>query len=306
VREFVSLSGTAVNCAGGPTPWGSWLSCEETTRAERQGAERPHGYVFEVPVAAEGPVVPEPLRALGRFVHEAVAVDPATGSVYETEDQTRAGFYRFIPERPSAPGRPAELLAGGRLQMLAIRGQPRYDSATGQVPGRALGVTWVDIGDPDPERLDNESAVFLQGWKQGGCRFNRPEGCWYGDGSIFFSCTDGGDAGRGQIWRYRPAVDGGELTLVFESPSRELLDSPDNVCVSPRGGIVLCEDGSGRQHLRGLTREGKLFDFAANLANDSEFAGATFSPDGGTLFVNIQRHPGATFAIQGPWERGAL
>jgi secreted PhoX family phosphatase len=190
--------------------------------------------------------------------------------------------------------------------MLAIRGQPRYDSATGQVPGRALGVTWVDLGDPDPERLDNESAVFLQGWKQGGCRFNRPEGCWYGDGSIFFSCTDGGDAGRGQIWRYRPAEDGGELTLVFESPSRELLDSPDNVCVSPRGGIVLCEDGSGRQHLRGLTREGKLFDFAANLANDSEFAGATFSPDGGTLFVNIQRHPGATFAIQGPWERGAL
>ena len=307
VHDFRSLLGTARNCAGGPTPWGSWLSCEETVIGRRDGADRPHGYVFEVPVSAAQPVEPVPLIAMGRFVHEAVAVDPATGIVYETEDQHLAGFYRYLPERPYAPGRAADLTAGGRLQMLTVRDRKRYDCARGQTAGRPLPVVWVDIRDPNPDKADRKpAAVFEQGRRQGAARFTRIEGCWYGDGVIYFSCTDGGNAGRGQIWRYRPEPDGGELTLVFESPSPDLLDAPDNLCVSPRGGVVICEDGPGRQYVRGLTPEGKIFDFAANLASDSEFAGATFSPDGRTLFFNIQRDPGATFAIWGPWERGAL
>ena len=114
VDEFVSLAGTRVNCAGGPTPWGSWLSCEEITSGVESGFEKPHGYVFEVPAEATGPVDPVPLRAMGRFIHEAVAIDPATGIVYETEDTwyvpgelPGAGFYRFIPNRPGV------LAAGG-------------------------------------------------------------------------------------------------------------------------------------------------------------------------------------------------
>jgi hypothetical protein len=305
--DFRSLNGTARNCAGGPTPWGSWLSCEETVVGPGSGAERPHGYVFEVPVAARAAVTPVPLVAMGRFVHEAVAVDPATGSVYETEDQLRAGFYRYHPARPWADGRPGDLAAGGRLEMLAIRDRPRYNCARGQTSGRTLPVSWVEIPDPDPRDAEgNPAAVFEQGWRQGAARFSRIEGCWYGDGAICFSCTNGGDAGRGQIWRYRPAPDGGELTLLFESPSKAVLDHPDNLCVSPRGGILLCEDGEGDQYLRGLTPDGRIFDLARNLANDSEFAGATFSPDGRTLFFNIQRDPGATFAVRGPWEQGCL
>ena len=145
VDEFVSLAGTIVNCAGGPTPWGSWLSCEETLYGPESGYEKPHGYVFEVPVHATGPVDPVPLRAMGRFVHEAVAVDPATGIVYQTEDrwENEAGFYRFIPDTPGV------LSDGGRLQMIAVTEQPRYVTSQGQTQGAVWPVHWVDIADPD-------------------------------------------------------------------------------------------------------------------------------------------------------------
>ena len=95
------------------------------------------------------------------------------------------------------------------------------------------------------------------------------------------------------------------MILVFESTSREILERPDNICVSPRGGVVITEDGSGTDYIRVLTPEGRMFDFAENVANGSELAGPTFSPDGNTLFVNIQR-PGATYAIWGPWRNGGL
>jgi len=250
-----------------------------------------------------------PLRAMGRFIHEAVAVDPRTDIVYETEDRATAGFYRFVP------GRRRVLSAGGVLQMLAIEGKPQYDTATGQQMGSTLPVVWVGIENPDPQGVSVDlSAVFSQGFAKGGARFSRLEGCWWGDGGVYFHATDGGDARVGQVWFYKPRGDNrGSLTLVFESPSAELLDSPDNVTVSPRGGIVLCEDGGGDQFVRGLTREGRIFDFARNLLTPSEFAGACFSPNGRTLFVNIQGSTldagavkGMTFAIYGPWENGAL
>jgi secreted PhoX family phosphatase len=308
VRDFLSLGGTIVNCAGGRTPWGTWLSCEESVSGAAEGWNREHGYIFEVPVSAEGQVTPVPLRAMGRFVHEAVAVDPATGVVYETEDRTpTAGFYRFLP---AERGR---LAAGGRLQMLAVEGRPNYDTGSGQTVGARLPVRWVDIADPDPVS-GGPTAVFDQGYPLGGARFARLEGCWYGDNSIYFHATNGGDAQVGQVWRYRPrGRDGGVLVLVFESPSRDVLDSPDNITVSPRGGIVICEDGEGEQYLRGLTPEGAIFDLGKNLLNATEFAGACFSPDGRVLFVNIMgstvdsgHEEGRTLAIQGPWERGAL
>jgi secreted PhoX family phosphatase len=298
---FVSLSGTFRNCAGGPTPWGSWISCEEGLAGPTQGLEQAHGYCFEVPAGNAHEADPLPLKAMGRFVHEAVAVDPATGFVYETEDDTSAGFYRFVPVRKG------QLAAGGRLEMLAVAGRAGYDTRTGQRVGEQLRVRWVGIDQADPAIELGGPAVFAQGAARGGATFGRLEGCWYGGGHIFLNVTNGGDARLGQVWRYTPdGQDEGELTLLFESTSPQVLQSPDNLCVSPRGGLVLCEDGPEENFIRGLTKEGQVFDFARNLdPRNSEFAGATFSPDGATLFLNVQT-PGYTLGIWGDWSAGAL
>jgi secreted PhoX family phosphatase len=327
IKSFVALSGTLANCAGGPTPWHSWLSCEETVSGVSEGFSRPHGWVFEVPASAEGPVVPIPLKAMGRFRHEAVAVDVRTGIVYETEDHAfppGSGFYRFLP---TEAGR---LERGGTLQMLKVKGSPRLQifrgSGIGIGVGDSFAVEWVDIpvADPDPaDRMtpaDRLAAVFLQGYEQGGAIFNRLEGCWYGDAGVYFHDTQGGAARCGQVWRYVPGDTGGRLVLVFESPGPSVLHGPDNITVSPRGGLVLCEDSGPVQHLRGLTRRGEIFPLARNTLNTTEFAGATFSPFGQFLFVNIQgattgfaqetgadpARRGLTMAITGPWHRGAL
>lgn len=313
-RDFVSLSGSLHNCAGGPTPWGSWITCEETVLGkrrfrdmrmrERGGFAQDHGYCFEVSASLDAPVDPVPLKAMGRFVHEAVAVDPETGIVYETEDRGSAGFYRFIPAKKGI------LAEGGRLQMLAVRGTKEYDTRSGQKRGQTLDVVWVDIDEPDSPNAENdELCIYKQGLSKGGATFARLEGCWYGGGSIFFTSTSGGDRKRGQIWRYTPqGDDGGMLQLLIESPDEAVLDAPDNLCVSPRGGLVICEDGGGENFIRGLTPEGLIFDVARNTVKgfeNREFAGATFSPDGRTLFFNIQT-PGLTFALWGPWGEGAL
>ena len=302
LASYPSLAGTVRNCAGGPTPWGSWISCEETTVGLDHGYRMPHGYCFEVPAGAVGPVKALPLKAMGRFVHEAVCVDPGTDIVYQTEDRPMAGFYRFLPRTPKV------LAAGGTLQMLAIAGRPNADLRSGQHPGAWLPVKWVDIPEPDHRNAGHDpSEVFGQGHFRGGAVFGRLEGCfWHGNGpwsGAWIVSTDGGDSGLGQVWWYDPA--GGRLKLVYESNSAAVLRSPDNVTVSPRGALLLCEDGEGsRDRLKGLSH-GQPFDFARNRGSNGEFAGATWSPDGKWLFVNIQR-PAATYAITGPWSRGPL
>ena len=309
VKQFPSLTGTFVNCAGGSTPWRTWISSEETVAGKRAGWGRNHGYNFEVQVDSDGISRPVPLKAMGRFDHEAVAVDPESGIVYQTEDRTPSGFYRFKPE---TYGR---LARGGELQILTIEGKPQYNTMTGQQRFSPMKVKWVRIPEPDSDLGELPSGfVYNQGLEKGAAQFARLEGCWYGDRSIFFNATSGGDAGAGQVWQYH--IGRRELQLIFESPSLDVLNSPDNICVSPRGGLVLCEDGSGVQHVRGLTRRGEIFDLVRNDLNGSEWAGACFSPQGRTLFVNIQgetrplQNPGGdkgmTFAIWGPWESGAL
>jgi secreted PhoX family phosphatase len=310
VRDFVSLSGTLVNCAGGPTPWNSWISCEETvlgtekvkgSSGEEGGFSKPHGYCFEVPAAANKPVKPVPLKAMGRFVHEAIAVDPRTGIVYLTEDKGHSGFYRFLPKRKG------KLSEGGRLQMLAVKDRPQYDARTEQTAGVVLPVAWVDIPKPDPAEAEQDPwAVYKQGIAAGATAFDRLEGCLYGRGKIFFTSTSGGDLKLGQVWEYSPSVrDGGTLTLLFEPKDPAFLNMPDNLCLTRNGNLLICEDNGTNVHLQLLTRSGRVSAVARNVVpgfETREFAGVTFSPDGQTLFVNIQV-PGLTFAIWGPWDR---
>jgi secreted PhoX family phosphatase len=315
IRAWSSLSGTIRNCAGGGTPWNTWLTCEENlSELSSETApllQKTHGWVFEVPALRYAE--PAPIVGMGRFNHEAAAVDPRTGIVYETEDTGQSGLYRYLPRHYG------KLQSGGKLQMLRIPGLPAVDTTTGIAVFSEFGVDWVDIA--DPSRRDDAAGdgigVFMQGRNQGGASFRRGEGIWYGNGKLYFAATSGGAAGKGQIWELDPGCD--KLRLLFESPGAAVLDNPDNVAVSPRGGILLCEDGGNAvQSLRGLTRDGEIFDFAQNnvvlngevnaFSGDyrgSEWAGASWTPDGEWLLVSVQS-PGITFAITGPWRTGAL
>lgn len=305
ITGWPSLSGTSINCSGGTTPWGSWLSCEETVSGPEAGFQETHGWVFEVP--GVGPAHPVPLTAMGRFVHEAVAVEPVTGYVYETEDRGTAGFYRFIPNSWGA------LIEGGQLQMLKSVGADNVDLSGESTPGTAFDIEWVDIVDPERAHSPGTSdtlGVFMQGFDNGGASFSRLEGCWHDSGNIYFVSTNGGAAGLGQVWQYDPSRE--LLTLLYASFSSYQLNQPDNVAVSPRGGIVLCEDGGAStlngERLIGLTPDGQVFPFAENAVpffERAEWSGACFSPDGRWLFANLQL-PGITVAITGPWCNGAL
>ena len=341
VRSFTSLNGTQMNCSGGPMPWGSWITCEETINGPDVGPDftgvsnvpltQRHGFIFEVP--ARGQSDREPVTAAGRFAHEAVAFDPRSGVLYLTEDNFGfpSGLYRYLPRRnPLHTGR---LGNGGRLQMLAVKGRPNLDLAADQPKRATYRVEWVDIDDPAPSfpytpgqtapTTNNQALTHVgnQGRAQGAAYFSRLEGAAYDNGVVYFCSTQGGGPaegnlgpiadgygnGHGQIWAHHTHAK--ILQLIYQSPGPDVLDFPDNVTTSPRGTLVVCEDNVNDNYLRGLTRGGQLFDIALNrLVSstgtprfDDEFAGSTFSPDGHTLFVNIQASRGMTFAIWGPW-----
>ncbi|RPF70983.1 alkaline phosphatase PhoX [Aurantiacibacter spongiae] len=292
-RVYRSLAGTIRNCAGGITPWGSWLSCEENTDRANGRINKDHGYVFEVPADAGGLVDPVPLREMGRFNHEAACVDPATGVVYMTEDKQDSLFYRFIP---AVPG---QLARGGRLQALMLNGvddTSNRESVQVQV-GQPVAGRWIDLDNVESPEDD----LRQRGHAQGAAIIARGEGIWMGDGEMYFTATSGGAAEEGQIFRFRPSTD--ELTLFFESTDIAQYSYGDNLCVAPSGHLVVCEDqytDTVDNHLRGITPSGQSYDLG-RIRIQTEPAGVSFSPDGRTMFMNIYS-PAMTLAIRGPWQ----
>ena len=304
-KQYMSLAGTYNNCAGGISPWGSWITCEEdVTRADGETILQDHGYVFEVPMDAQGLVAPTPIKSMGRFHHEAVAIDPVSGCVYLTEDRHDGLFYRFVPNEKE------NLHAGGQLQVLAVRDRDQLDTRnweeTAVQKNQLLEVYWMDIDNVESPEDD----LRYRGFEAGAARFARGEGIWMGEGELFFACTNGGPQNFGQVFRYKCSpYEGTEkestnppmLDLYAESNDKTVLHMCDNLTVAPWGDLLLCEDNGSLNHIRGIDKNGEIYTFACNRVSTSELTGIVFSPSGKTLFVNVQEN-GDTVAITGPWE----
>jgi uncharacterized protein len=309
VRDYLSLAGTARNCAGGPTPWNSWITCEESVVQKGPGAdgdytsERNHGYNFEVPASADIVLTEAvPLKDMGRFYHEAIAVDPTTGIVYQTEDREDGLIYRFLPSKSG------QLSAGGKLQVLRFKEATSIDTRNWQEQtieiGREYPVEWMDIDEVESPQDD----LRYRGFDAGAARFARGEGMWYSERQVFFACTNGGKKQTGQIWRLNLEKPGlvqlDTLDLFIEENNSRIIEAADNLTIAPWGDVVICEDHENDARIIGITMQGELYPIARNHVQ-TEFAGVTFTPDGTTLLVNLQKR-GMTVAITGPWQQRSV
>jgi secreted PhoX family phosphatase len=319
VEEWVSLAGTFSNCSGGVTPWGTWLTCEETEQKANSTYSKDHGWVFEVdPGDDANNRNPTPLTGLGRFPHEAATVDPDRGHVYLTEDASSPNglLYRFTPNR--RPRRYGDLRGGGALEAMCVPGVT--DLSTFTRPGTKLRVTWKPVPDASAATVSTRKQFNHRNVSTGAAvsgpggdvtRSKKFEGLWWGDGRAHIVCSYAHGAADwsegshdGQVWSYDPRTSTLELEVRF-APATDAdaqPDGPDNITVSPFGGYFLAEDGAGTQHLLAVDDGGATSFFARNARSGSEFTGVVFSPDEKTLFANIQ-DDGLTFAITGPFAR---
>ena len=299
-RQFRSLGGTIRNCSGGITPWGSWLTCEEAPTGPGQkygeGLDLNHGWTFEVPAAANRLVEAVPLKAMGRFNHEAACVDPATGYVYQTEDMGDSAFYRFLP---NDPGR---LEKGGKLQAMVLDGvaDTRNWGDAKIAVGQKFRVRWIDLDNVEAPEND----LRLRAAAKGAALIARGEGLHMGTDELYLCATNGGTAKLGQIFKLTPSRTGGDdvFELFFESTDITQFNYGDNLCVAPSGHLIVCEDqytDAVDNHIRGITPDGRPYD-VGKLKLQTELAGACFSPDGKWMFVNAYG-PTHTLAITGPW-----
>lgn len=283
------LAGTFHNCGGGPSPWG-WLSCEENI-------EPRHGYVFRCRTDAARVAPAERLTGYGRFRHEAVCIEPQTLTAFLSEDQPDGCFYRYRPRDLAQP------FSSGKLQTLRVVGSPRFDTSRALEHGQKLPVEWVDVPKPDPVEHDD---VRYQAAASGAARFCRGEGVFFGAGAVYLCCTSGGREGLGQVFKLTLGDPSGgapdQLELFAESPDSDVLDMPDNICLAPWGDLLVAEDGSSDNFLRGIMPDGKVYDIARNARSTGEFAGVCTAPDGSAVFVNLQLD-GLTLAITGPFNQ---